>query len=265
MRFRRPRRGGRAAVGAWLLPALLVTTWGCGSDEPEQLRTVRSMTSAAAEAETVPDLELPDLEAAESPEPAPRARATNRAPLIRAMQVDPAPRVRGGADVRVVVDAQDPDGDEIELHYTWFVNDEEVEQQGPVFHTTSLARGDHVRVEAVASDGRAESAPMRSPLLEVENGLPRIVSQPQAPGPDGVFRYQVQVEDPEGDTGLRFSLAKGPRGMHVHAVRGLVEWVPEPDQVGVHPVEIVVQDSAGGEMHQSFELSIDAPPAAPAS
>lgn len=263
MAQRRTRRGGRAAVGAWLLPALLVTSWACGSDRPEELRTVRSMSSAAKDAEAVPDLDLPDLDA-EEPSDEPLARAVNRAPLIRAMQVDPAPRIRGGADVRVMADAYDPDGDEVELDYTWFVNDEQLDHEGPVLKTTSLARGDRVRVEVVASDGRADSAPMRSPLLVVENGLPRIVSQPQAPGPDGVFRYQVRVEDPEHDEGLRFSLAKAPRGMHVHALRGLVEWVPQPDQVGVHPVEIVVQDSAGGEMRQSFELSIDGPPAAPA-
>jgi hypothetical protein len=259
MTCRKPRRGGRGALGAWLLPVLLVATWGCGGDQPEQLRTVRSMSSAGAEAE--PDLALPDLEA---PEPAGEAatRPANRPPLIRAMQVDPAPRIRGGADVHVMADVHDPDEDEVELHYTWFVNDEPVDQHGPVFHTASLARGDRVRVEVVASDGVADSAPMRSPLLVVDNGLPRIVSQPQAPGPDGVFRYQVRAEDPEGDTALRFSLAKAPRGMHVHAVRGLVEWVPQPDQVGVHPVEIVVQDSAGGEMRQSFELTIDGPPAA---
>lgn len=259
MKSRRTRRGGRFAAGALLLPALLAGAWGCGGEEQEPLRTVRSMSAPAQEPDSL-DLDLPEPEAA----PPVAVRGGNQPPFIRAMQVDPAPRVRGGAEVRVVADAHDPDGDEVELHYTWYVNDDEVENDRPVFSTASLKRGDNVRVAVVASDGRAESPPMRSPLLVVENGLPRIVSQPEPPGPDGIFRYQVVVEDPEHDGGLRFSLAKAPSGMRVQAIRGLVEWIPRPDQAGVHPVEIVVQDSTGGEARQSFELTIDAPPAAPA-
>lgn len=248
-----------AATGVLVLAAL---GWGCGNDPREGLSTVRSMTPSEGPADTGPDIELPDLDAPDA-EPA-TTRTVNQAPRIRAMQVDPAPRIPAGTDVKVVVDAVDPEGDELELDFTWFVNQDEIDHEGPVFQTGALGRGDTVRVEAVASDGRADSAPMSSPVLTVANGLPRIVSRPEPAGPDGVFRYQLEVQDAEGEGPLRFSLARSPRGMTVNPVRGLVEWRPGRDQAGTHPVEILVEDSAGGVVHQSFELTIDAPPAAPA-
>jgi len=251
--------GAGAAAGLLVLATL---GWGCGDDPREGLSTVRSMTPSERPAEAVPDLELPDLDAPEA-QPA-RTRTANAAPRIRAMQVDPAPRIPAGSDVVVVVDAIDPEGDELELDYTWFVNDDEIDHEGAVFPTRALGRGDTVRVEVVASDGRSESAPMSSPPLSVANGLPRIVSRPEPAGPDGVFRYQLEVQDAEGEGPLRFSLAKSPPGMTVNPVRGFVEWRPRRDQAGTHPVEIVVEDSAGGVVHQSFELTIDGPPAAPA-
>lgn len=251
----------RSAAGALLLLAAL--GWGCGDEPREGLSTVRSMTPSQALDDAGPDLKLPDLDAPE-PEPAARRTTGNQPPRIRAMQVDPAPRIPAGTDVVVVVDAVDPEGDALELDYAWFVNDDEVDHEGSVFPTRALGRGDTVRVEVIASDGRADSVPMSSPLLTVANGLPRIVSGPEAPGPDGLFRYQLEVEDAEGEGPLRFSLAKSPPGMTVNPVRGLVEWRPRRGQTGSYPVEIVVEDSAGGVARQSFELTIDGPPAAPA-
>jgi len=208
-----------------------------------------------------PELEIPD---SDTPFVAPGAAAVagNQPPVIRAMQVDPAPTIPGGTDVVVVVDALDPEGDEVELEYLWFVNEAELEHEGSRLSTHELSRGDTVRVEVVASDGRSESAAMRSPLLTVQNTPLRILSQPTPPGPDGVFRYKLEVEDSEDVAQLRFSLAQAPEGMRVSPVRGLVEWTPRSDQTGVHPVEIVVQDASGTAARQSFELSIGSPPAA---
>jgi hypothetical protein len=98
----------------------------------------------------------------------------------------------------------------------------------------------------------------------VDNGAPRIVSQPQGPDADGVFRYQVLAEDPEGDRGLRFRLAKAPPGMTISSVGGSLEWRPGVGETGVFPVEIVVQDSGGASTVQRFELTLEPPPAAPA-
>lgn len=237
---------------------------GCSGDDPTaNLDTVRSMVPDEQAASPLEELDLPDLDAPVEVRSAAPAVA-NQPPLIRAMQVDPAPRITGGTDVKVLVDAVDPEGDEVEIEYRWFVNENEVDFEGSVFSTMALAKGDTVRVEALASDGRVESAPMSSPLLTVASGFPRIVSRPEAPGADGVFRYQLEVERAEGAESLRYSLAEAPAGMRVSSARGVVEWEPRPDQAGLHPVEIVVEDSDGSEARQRFELTIGTPPPAAA-
>jgi hypothetical protein len=244
---------------------------GCGGgDDPFARATVRPM-GAPIEREAGEGREnaLPALERAlegdvESSKETFQATAVrNQPPWLDRVQIHPAERIIGGQDVRVVALARDPDGDAVEIRYSWWVNGEEVEETGPVLSTRSLRRGDTVRVRVVAADGNGESQPTEGPLLTVENGAPAISSAPRGAGPDGLFRYQVQAEDPEGDAGLRFSLAKAPRGMTVTALGGLVEWRPAADQAGVHPVQIVVEDPAGGRARQSFELTIAAPPAAP--
>jgi hypothetical protein len=252
----------RVLLGAALL-ALVAA--GCGGDEPVASATVRPIgVVAEREPAAAPEeplvLELWEEEAAEEPEAARAVR--NRPPRILGLQVRPAEHL-AGQDVRVRAAAEDPDGDEVRLRYAWLVNGEEVEASGTTFATASLQRGDTVQVQVVASDGRRQSQSVRGPLLTVDNAAPAIVSKPGPPGPDGVFRYQVRADDPDGDRNLRFRLAQGPRGMTVTAVGGLVEWPMGEGPEGTYPVEIVVEDPRGATGHQRFELTM-APPAAPA-
>jgi hypothetical protein len=249
----RVRAGSISRARRGLL-CLALCAAGCGGDEAPPLATVRPM-QPVERAAAAPETLLPELELAVQEPAAPQAQP-NRPPRVRAMQVDPAPDITAGSDVRVVVNADDPDGDPLEIEYRWFVNGERVDAEGAQLSTRSLRRGDTVRVEAVARDGREDSAAMASPLLTVRNGVPEIVSEPEGAGPDGRFRYQVRVRDPEGDVNLRYKLAEAPRGMRIHPVLGLVEWNPGPEQAGTHPVEIVVEDSAGSRGLQRFELII---------
>jgi hypothetical protein len=263
--MRRRSGGSRGGWSAGLL-GLVLALGACGGDVEPLPNTARPIVPPeTAEEETVEvAVDLPELEAAlRDPEPEAAAAPANQPPRIRGMQVDPAPRVRAGQDVKALVDASDPDGDGVEILYTWFVNDDETENEGPVFSTAGLREGDQLRVVVRASDGYAESDPLSSPTLTVGNGAPRIVSQPSGADPDGAFRYQVRAEDPEGDSNLRFDLVRGPRGMRMSA-RGLIEWMPSPNQSGVHPIEIAVEDTAGARSVQTFELTISDPPAAPA-
>ena len=265
------RRAGGLVAG---IGCLLVAA-GCGSDEapaPEASATIRPMRTAVAPApkpEPAPEFS-PEIERLLAGEPdaiAVEELERNRPPQVQGLQVQPAERI-AGQDVRVRPQVADPEGDAVEIEYTWLVNGEEVEATGPVFETRSLRRGDTVQVRVVANDGRSDSNEVVSPLLVVENAAPVFTSEPAPPGPDGVFRYQVTAEDPDGDVILRYRLAEAPAGMKVTTIGGLVEWQPRADQLGVQRVEIVVEDSDGGTTHQRFELDITPPadpaPAAPA-
>ena len=181
----------------------------------------------------------------------------NRPPRLLGIQIEPAGRITAGGEVEVTAQGVDPDGDEVSFRYRWWINGVSADEEGPRLSTRSLRRGDTLRVSVVATDGRDESAPIESPEMTVENGAPRILSAPGGAGPDGVFRYRVQAEDPEGDRNLRFSLGRAPRGMTVSKLGGEIEWRPRADQNGDFPVEIVVEDSYGASSVQRFELTID--------
>jgi hypothetical protein len=240
---------------------LALGVWGCGDDRPPASATVRPIGQApeAEEPETAADDWAATSEDADTES---ASETGNRPPRIAGLQILPGLELRG-ENVQARAQAEDPDGDPVEVRYTWRVNGEQVEAEGPSFSTLSLQRGDTVQVQVVANDGRADSEPVDSPLLTVENGAPRILSKPAPPGPDGAFRYQVSAEDPEGEAALRYRLAKAPEGMTITPFGGLVEWRPRPDQTGVHAVQIVVEDAGGAASHQGFELTT-APPAAPA-
>jgi len=257
-------------IGGVLIAVLGVA---CGGEEPLESRTARPMGAAAQRSDEAgsaaaaePDWLSEALGEPVLEEPVP-ASAGNRPPRVRSLEIRPT-RNLAGQDVWARANVEDPDGDEVSVVYSWLVNGSETQAEGNVFPSASLQRGDTLQLRVVASDGRSESEPVESPLLEVENGPPRILSQPQPPGPDGRFRYQVRAEDPEGQGGLRYQLAEAPAGMSVSRLGGLVEWSPRLDQSGTHAVDIAVEDSEGAVTHQRFELSVappgDASPAAPA-
>lgn len=190
----------------------------------------------------------------------------DRMPVIEGIAIDPPKSVYPGDSIVVTPTASDPDGDRVDFEFTWLVNDEPVDHEGEghSFSTEGLSHGDRVRVRVVASDRRNDSRPVESEDVIVGSAHPEIVSSPPPMSDEGVFRYEVEAKDPDGDRNLRYRLAKAPEGMNIDEVLGRVEWRPREDQVGVHPVSIVVADSTRLETTQSFEVTVGAPePAQP--
>ena len=87
------------------------------------------------------------------------ADASGGAPVIERVMISPAVLVPG-IEIKAVVDANDPDGDPLRMHYTWTRNGREVQSSDkPVLYLVDLAKGDRVELTVVATDGRNESAP----------------------------------------------------------------------------------------------------------
>jgi hypothetical protein len=187
------------------------------------------------------------------------------------VRFEPTSAISAGAKVTARPTALDLDGDTISYRYTWWVNGRTADGSGPEFSTEGMRRGDTLRVQVEASDGEDESNSVDSAEVTLGNALPVIVSQPSGAGEDGVFRYQVRAEDPDGDRHLRISLVKGPEGMAMFSTRGLIEWRPRADQGGTHVIEVAVEDADGGRTMQRFSIEVDPgsantdapPPAAP--
>jgi len=195
------------------------------------------------------------------------ARVGNLAPTIVQVVLRPLGQVNVGSDVTASPVATDPDGNEIEFHYTWRVNGNSAGEDGPTLPASAFKRGDKIELEVVASDGNGESEPLVSPPIEVANAAPRVVSTPGPIGSDGVFRYKLDTEDPDGDKMFRYRLVKGPNGMTVGFDDGQMKWEPPTDTPGTADVEIEVEDRFGGKavhrfaLQYAFETEKAAPPA----
>ena len=199
-----------------------------------------------------------------------RTRIGNRPPLLQGVLLDPQETVRSGDDLLASPQATDADDDPLDYQYTWLVNGSETGQRGREFSTRGLERGDKVRVRVVASDGSDSSRPAESREITLGNSPPLIKEIPGAQADDGMFRYSFEAEDPDGDRNLRFRLGKAPEGMRIDPILGVATWRPKESQAGVHPVEVIVQDSQGDGSALHFEVTVtatladsaDQPPAA---
>jgi hypothetical protein len=182
----------------------------------------------------------------------------NQPPQLVAIQLEPPGEINVGSPVVANPQAVDPDGDPITYHYSWWVNGHEAGGDDPSLDTSKLRRGDTVKVRVVATDGIDESNAIESPPLRVGNAPPKITSSPGGLDQDGTFRYAIQAVDPDGDRTLRYSLVKGPEGMTVDSLSGLVQWKPGATQTGKQAVEVAVDDQQGGKASQRFELNVGA-------
>ena len=73
----------------------------------------------------------------------------------------------------------------------------------------------------------------------------RIFSSPSPIGEDGVFRYRMGVDDPDGDMFFRYRLIEAPAGMKLDLADGTISWSPLPEQVGTHRVVLEVDITCG--------------------
>ncbi|MGQ9655232.1 MAG: putative Ig domain-containing protein [Thermodesulfobacteriota bacterium] len=183
----------------------------------------------------------------------------NRVPTVKRIQITPYPAFPGD-ELEAEVEAEDPDGDRVEVRYSWMVNGELVEGESSArFSTERLRRGDRVLAQVVAEDSEQSGTPVSSQEVVLENRPPRFVSQPPenlvAPGH---YRYEVKAEDPDGDR-LEFRLeGPVPEGMRIDPVTGILEWDFETPPEGSVSVDIRVSDGQGGEARQSYDFRVGA-------
>lgn len=101
---------------------------------------------------------------------------------------------------------------------------------------------------------------LRINVLPASNYPPVIISTPQTGSfAFQPFSYDVQAEDPDGDT-LIYSLTQSPAGMTIDSDSGLIQWTPDAN--GTFPVTVVVSDGTL-QVTQNFTLTVEIPNLAP--
>ena len=186
----------------------------------------------------------------------------NQLASIDAVYLEPRD-VWAGIKVQAKPQASDPDGDSVRFEFQWSV-DGRVVAEGDTFDTTGLRRGDEIDLAIRALDGDAAGSWTHT-RIPLQNAPPMLPENPQFTANGGTFQHQLQAIDPDGDRALRYRLVRGPLGMTVDSVSGLVAWRPEADQGGTHQVEVAVSDPQGDSSSLRFQLAVNVDAAPPAS
>ncbi len=239
---------------------LAASAFGCGSGGPGE-------TSGAA-------WQAPEKSAVAS---------LNRAPVIHAVRLVPS-QPAAGERVSALVRASEPDGEAIQLRFTWSVGGRAIRESGAQVLLGEAHRGEPVEVMVTASDGHDESEPVWAsgtvrnrrpvvtgielrPLAEVPRGEP-VVATVVARDPDGdplEFRYEWTVNErplpEEGDTLATDRLQRGDAiRLRVVASDGFDESASIPSGVvhvgNAHPE--ILSSPGGVSSDGSFRYAVQA-------
>lgn len=86
---------------------------------------------------------------------------------------------------------------------------------------------------------------------------PIITSTPITVGKPGLlYTYELSASDPSVEDSLTYSLDIAPAGMSVSSFPGVINWLPDDEDVGNHNVIVRVQDTEGGFDTQSFVFQV---------
>ena len=207
-----------------VLFSLVLQIWGCGREETEKIeRPARTVPGVSEQRkETVMDESMnPPVSGAGTDRT--QVPGSNTPPRVTSVRLIPG-LVYPGTKVKVEVEGEDREGDEITFRYRWKRNSEFLpDADSDELDTTGFKKGDLVAVMVIPFDGMMEGDPGISRTLVVANRPPRIESFPPTELRDGVFAYRVKAVDPDGDA-LTFSLEQSPPGMTIDPASGLVEW-----------------------------------------
>jgi hypothetical protein len=175
----------------------------------------------------------------------------NTPPEITDVQLVPAMTGRDET-LAVTVDANDVDNDPVTIQYVWMVNDV-LAGNGPTL-ICPLRRGDRVRVEISASDGR-EYGERMSLNHTVANHPPMFVEQQGFSFSGNTFTYQAQATDADGDR-LSYGLEGAAEGMTIDRDSGRLTWSAPSGFLGDQPVTITADDGHGGVARYTITFTV---------
>lgn len=162
---------------------------------------------------------------------------------------------RGG--LKAVIQAKDPDGDEISFKYLWKINGEEIvgATDEALEWQDEFKRGDKITLEVIPFDGKEEGLWRIEGEFSIPNSPPKITSEPEPKMEGGKFGYTVLAEDPDGDP-VEYTLKNAPKGMVIEPATGLITWNFDKKDAGEYKIEIIATDPEGAKANQILTLTI---------
>ncbi|MCA9191301.1 MAG: hypothetical protein KDB03_06055 [Planctomycetales bacterium] len=184
----------------------------------------------------------------------------NREPIITSRAIFKA---RVDAEYRYQVMAMDPEAESITFSLVESPAGMQIDAtSGLINWTPSAAQvGAHL-VRIAAADTSGNVAVQRFAVQARANQAPVIDSvAPTSVSLGGIYRYDVQVTDPEGDE-LLYQLLVAPAGMEIDTL-GRIRWATAPGVEESNPVTIQVTDSFGATVTQTYTLEVTPDTTAP--
>src|SRR3989304_2059335 len=159
--------------------------------------------------------------------------------------------------LKAVVQAKDPDGDEISFKYLWKINGEEIvgATDEALEWQDEFKRGDKITLEVIPFDGKEEGLWRIEGEFSIPNSPPKITSEPEPKMEGGKFGYTVLAEDPDGDP-VEYTLKNAPKGMVIEPATGLITWNFDKKDAGEYKIEIIATDPEGAKANQILPLTI---------
>ncbi|HET6465372.1 MAG TPA: putative Ig domain-containing protein [Nitrospiria bacterium] len=186
----------------------------------------------------------------------PAPSVNNYPPKILSIEILPQ-KPHLGEELEARAEAFDPEGDPVQLSYTWVVNGQIVTKgSSPRFATADLHKHDRVVVRVVPSDAKSDGVEGSSQPVFIANRPPEITSSPSTTVAGGIYTYNVKATDADGDP-LQFRLSQAPEGMTIEPATGVIQWKVSTE----HPlvdIGVVASDGDGGEAFQQFKLTVGA-------
>jgi len=121
----------------------------------------------------------------------------------------------------------------------------------------ALLVGNHtMRVRVTDTGGLFDEQEFTVNLNGPNNNAPVITSVPLFNVmPNTAYQYQLEASDDVGDI-MDFILIQNPAGMIIDQTTGLINWLPQTEDIGVYTVIVQVSDHFGAYAQQSYSLSV---------
>ena len=134
---------------------------------------------------------------------APSKATGNSPPTITSITVLPE-RPNRENDLSLVIQSQDPDGDQVAYRYQWIKNDGEMAgENGNILKAGNFRKGDALQVRITPSDGKGDGKPFLSNPVKILNAAPAVIEvwiEPRNPTAQDDLKALEKSTDADGDS-----------------------------------------------------------------
>lgn len=179
----------------------------------------------------------------------------NSPPVITWADFAQTDSIYKGVDLSLDIETEDIDGDDIDVQYTWYIDNEPVSED-EVLDGDLMEAGKSVKVELVPFDGdtTGEVFEITRPII-TQNLPPKIIGTPQPVLTDTLITCKINAEDPDGDP-ITYSIKEGPPGLIIDKT-GMIRWKsPSVNKDTIYHITVKITDPTGAGREIKIPLSI---------